>query len=185
MNSKSRQWFDLAYQFCGGFLPFGIITQCLEDRDIEPLRTKINLDKKLLEHIKYASKRFSSSLPSEADFIEEKKRLYPSLALNLKQTFPYAKEIYAFGRNIGDIDLLMISQISTSRIESDIQKNPRLLEKFPIVDWESLLFFNMPSLNNFYSRLYESRIKATGLKVLPPSELEYISETMSEFKELI
>jgi len=158
MKKKFRTWFDDAYNFTHGVLPFWTVTAPLNKRDIYSL-IQLGLDNELLKKILEEVKKFYRHLPTTGAFLEEKERLYPQIVGQFQRFMPFVDSAITFGRIRGDIDIALISKrgISPTDLEKTIKEN-QLTNLFPIVDWNGIFWFYSTGGLEVYNRIFESRL---------------------------
>ena len=92
---------------------------------------------------------------------------------------PYIDTVFSFGNVRGDIDIGMIAyNITTERIDQSIMENLFLVEKYPIVDWASLVYFLSGSPEGFVAKVKLSREQVICTDILPVEEQDYVKQTL-------
>jgi hypothetical protein len=178
MNKEARIWFDYAYRYIGGFLPFAVLTGEVSREDLVGM-TKGKLSDSEWSEVEHTIKRLYAKLPSEQAFTEEKRAIIPHLKKDLKRIMPYIDTVFSFGNVRGDIDIGMIAyNITTERIDQSIMENLFLVEKYPIVDWASLVYFLSGSPEGFVAKVKLSREQVICTDILPVEEQDYVKQTL-------
>ena len=178
MDEKARVWFDVAYNYLQGFLPFCVLTGEIQREDLKRW-TKGVLNDDQLGEVEQAIKQFYAKLPTEQAFMEEKQRIMPQLTMDLRKVFPYVSTAFSFGKIRGDIDIGMIANgVSASRVDQSIMKNIFLVKKYPIVDWDSLSYFLSDSPESFVTKIESSRKQTLNVDILTVEEQGYVRNTL-------
>ncbi|MEA3329494.1 MAG: hypothetical protein U9Q06_02005 [Nanoarchaeota archaeon] len=178
MKRKSRKWFNLAYKCTEGVIPFGILTGPNTLDDLRKVFGADSSDEELLE-IRKILNDFYMKIPSEEDFVEEKQRVLTDLPSDLHSIFPYASTAIYFGSIIGDLDIGLITEqkINEDKLIKTIRENTDTVRKYPLVDWEGILYFCSMNGLELSSRIAKSRVQTTGKK-LDTKERQYVRETI-------
>ena len=185
MHSFERSWFDRAYAYSRGTLPFCFLTG---PTNVEELSLLIpHATKEELSQLSSFNQLFVQMLPSAQAFKEEKMRILPRLAKDLSQRLPFVSTAFHFGSTRGDIDLACITPVALDSSQQALLQDPGrdLREKYPSVDWHSVSYFCMREYQEFPKLLSRSRMQATGrCSSLPLAELAYTQKTLLEAQTL-
>jgi len=184
MRRQSRKWFDGTYELTQGFLPFGVFTGPIDLKMLRNVSGPAFPDEMLVELLKKINS-FSKKIPSKREFEEEKERLYPKLAKDLRDVFPYAHTGISFGGVVGDIDIGMITnrRLKETEVLDGFYAHKELVKKYPMLDWHTLPDFCCRGGYNLSSRIADSRFRTTGKK-LDFKEQIYVMETVLHAKVL-
>jgi len=181
MEKSSREWFDYVYEISAGWLPFCMFNNKCRREDLIHLTRNYNLNPDEIDRLEEISSACSKSLPSEQDFIEEKRRIYPQLTEDLRSVLPDLETLISFGSIQGDIDLGIISSIPITDGQIDTFVKKEIIERYPLVDWDSLWFFKSTDGYELTQRIIKSRELCLNLNnsPLPLNEKEYIQTTVA------
>ena len=133
-------------------------------------------------------------LPAETDFLKRKAQVVAAARPYLRMLAGKGR-LLQFGSPVGDIDLAcidtrMADENHRKKFETDCIaciRAEKLYRRFPLFDWESLIYFACPSVSEFQRRIRFSRAISSGLNEseLPAAELAYIERTMRTVKDLL
>jgi len=180
MNQESREWFDKAYEFTGGMFPFGILTGYVDVKDMRRICQKFTMTEEEFNKIRYIANQFYKKIPSKEDFNEEKKNILKTFIPEIREKLNFVESAIHFGRIQGDIDIGLISSygISDDQIFCTIQPGCEFVKKYPIVDWDSLVYFKSRNGNELASRINNSRLISENTKKMNRKQFEYIENTI-------
>jgi len=160
MDNKSRQWFDDVYGLMENLPSFAIFTNRVKYWHVEELfkNYKVNPTKDDLKYFEGLFALLYKHLPPEQDFIEEKTRILGELAPKLKEKIGWVETAVSFGKFRGDIDLCLISpyEIQTEKLFEALPKKDPILSEYPIVDWDTLLYFQCRNGEEFADKIIKS-----------------------------
>ena len=177
MNSKSREWFDLAYSFVQGTLPFGFLTGPVDSSGI--LRILPSASSLEAKEMAQKCSAFYALLPSEEDFQEEKARIRKEIAQDLRELFPRAPTALEWGRLRGDLDVGLISDYYDSEeICGILRSNREFRRRYPLLDSDSLVYFVSSTGKEIACKLRESRFESEETLCLNDLQIRYLSDTI-------
>jgi len=180
MNKKSRKWFDLAYEHSGGKIPFCFFTKEILNTWLEHFFGRN--DSEFFSDLIKRNKRFVETMPSEKEFLEEKRRVLKSAIPHLRNYLPFIDTAITFGSIRGDIDIGLIKYGNFSKEQNMkiLYPGERLMAKYPLIDWNSLPVFSSASGNGLTLKIITSRCDdVSKSKLLSKVEKDYIKETIS------
>jgi hypothetical protein len=160
MDEKSRQWFDDVYSLMEGLPSFAIFTNKVRYEHVEELfkNYKVTVAKDEIKHFEEIFDILYKHLPPEQDFIEEKARIMSVLTPKLKEKIGWVETAVSFGKFRGDIDLCLISpyEIQTEKLFEALPRKDPILSEYPIVDWDTLLYFQCKNGQEFADKIIKS-----------------------------
>ncbi len=177
MNSKSREWFDLAYSFVQGTLPFGFLTGPVDSSGI--LRILPGASSSEAREIAQRCSAFYALLPSEEDFQEEKTRIGKEIIRGLIELFPKAHTAVEWGRLRGDLDIGLISDhYNSEEIRRILRSSREFRRRYSLLDFDSLVYFVSSTGKEIARKLRESRFESEETRCLNDLQMRYLSHTL-------
>jgi len=178
MDQASREWFDAAYSFSRGMLPFSFLTFHMSIEDLCIFWPK-GLTLEDAQKISKELNHFVDNLPSEKYFLEEKRRVKKELMSILREALPNVHTAICFGTLRDDLDIALISNKKVSK-NIIIKLARQYAPLFPIVDWQGMMFFQVANGTAFVDKLIESRHLAIPNcpNKLSRKELKYMSQVV-------
>jgi hypothetical protein len=177
MLQESRKWFDSAYKFTEGILPFGYVTGEFQEDNLKRL-ARNQLDSNELIKLGEWIRSFHKNLPPKEDFKEEKEAVLSYLVPDLKKKLYFVDAAILFGRIVGDIDIGLIDYDCHDKEFSEaVYLGCEIVKKYPIVDWDALYFFKSKNGKELASKILSSRLLPNQTR-LDNGELEYVKQTV-------
>jgi hypothetical protein len=184
VKDSSRKWFDEVYKIIReNYLPFCVFNESLTEQDAKFILKNNNPNQ--IKNLCDLSYRFSTKLPCSDDFYEEKQRVFKELIPELQKRINHNHSAIVFGRTNGDIDIGLISSgLSDKELFDCLQPGSKMLEKYPLVDWDSLFFFKVDSGYNLGLRIIESRLIGNRYEKFDEFEKNYFKKTLDSAEVL-
>jgi len=184
MDKESRDWFDNAYDFTRGLFPFGILIGYVSIEDMKRICHKFDMNDEELKKVRYIASQFYKKMPPEEDFQEEKENILNTFVPELREKLDFVRSVIIFGRIKGDIDIGLISSygIPDDQLFGAIQPGCEFVKKYPIVDWDSIIYFKSRSGGELASRIIDYRLIHDSTKKMSHEQLQYIENTIYNAK---
>lgn len=177
MKAWEQRWFGDVYFVINELdMPFGFFTSYVEMSDLK--RSFPKWEERELAFLEKVIKKYQKKKPSEKAFLEEKEKIIPSLKNDLQERLPFVETAVQFGSTIGDIDIGLIALKGKEEVYN-LATDPKIRKQYPLVDWNSLIYFRSIYGFGITSKMADSRTIVTGRKKLSIVEKKYITDTVN------